>query len=69
VLRFRAKEDVMAEGSSSSSVAIVVIFVLAIAVGIFFFINSGGRVGPADKDVNVELNVPKPDLPNPAKEG
>ena len=59
----------MAEGSSSSSVAIVVIFVLAIAVGIFFFINQGGRIDGGSKDVKVELNVPKPPVPAPAKEG
>lgn len=59
----------MAEGNSSSSVAIVVIFVLAIAVGIFFFMSSGGRIDGGNKDVKVELNVPKPADPAPAKEG
>jgi hypothetical protein len=48
--------------NSSSSVAIVAIVILVLVAGFFFFTKVGGVGGPS-KTVNVDLNVPKPEVP------
>lgn len=50
--------------NSSSSVAIVAIVLLMLVAGFFFF-TRGDSGGPA-KTVNVDLNLPKPEIPKPA---
>jgi hypothetical protein len=56
----------MAEGSDGSSTAIVAIVFLAIAAAIAFFLFNGGAfTSPQEKNVKVELNVPKPQAPEP----
>ena len=52
--------------NSSSSVAIVAIVLLMLVAGFFFFTKFGGSAGAPAKTVNVDLNVPKPEVPKPA---
>ena len=52
--------------NSSSSVAIVAIVLLMLVAGFFFFTKFGGSAGAPTKTVNVDLNVPKPEVPKPA---
>ena len=52
--------------NSSSSVAIVAIVLLVLVAGFFFFTKLGGPAGGPTKTVNVDLNVPKPEIPKPA---
>jgi hypothetical protein len=59
------QEGIPMADNSSSSVAIVAIVLLMLVAGFFFFTRVDGGGGPA-KTVNVDLNVPKPEIPKPA---